>query len=274
MKAFLHFFQSKKSIVLCCFPILLLVISTGCQKSIDFKNKDADVLGTPLPGQGTYCRIESIWEKDHGGRGEQRFILILYDEYENPVAITVPRIGTGTTYRTFRYDSWHRLREYIGSYGNGGFQFWHQYGYDQSGRIGYDTVYILGGIVNDQPGPSFEKRTSEIEYDNHNRISRVTTHSSFGGTSVSNYGYDAAGNLIRPGVTYDSKTNFQRTNDIWMFLARDYSMNNPVVAEQYNAAGYPTKINVDAPNWVSFADTEIYMHKSEISYTCRPSPWW
>ena len=271
MNAYLRFLKAKQSLILSCFQILLLfVISTGCQKSIDVPGKGEELPGTPLPGQGTYCRIESIWEKDHGGRGEQRYILILYNEFENPVAVTVPQIGTSKPYRTFRYDTWHRLKDYLGTYGNEHFLFWHKYGYDNSGRIGYDTLYIMGGIRNGEIDWYSERRTSEIEYDSQNRITKVATHSDFSGTSVTTYSYDAAGNLIRPGVTYDNKTNLHRTNDIWMFLARNYSMNNPVIADQFNSAGYPIVIN-SSGNFFNFADMEINLHKSEIGYSCRPS---
>ncbi len=272
MKACLLFTKKTQSRVLSWLLILVVLISTGCQKSIETVTNDQELSGTPLPGQATYCRIESIWEKDHGGRGEQRFILILYNEYENPVAVTVPQIGTATPYRTFRYDSWHRLREYLGTFGNGNYLFWHKYGFDKAGRMGYDTLYIMGGIKNDELDTYSERRISEIEYDNLNRIIRVTTYSDFSGPSVATYTYDAAGNLVRPGATYDNKKNLHRTNDIWMFLARDYSMNNLMIADQYNSAGYPTVIN--SSNALNFADMEINLRKSEISYNCRPSPWW
>src|SRR4030095_1755275 len=139
----------------------------SCQKNLDAVKAD-EVMGTPLPSLTDYCRIESIWE--NAGLYNQRFILVLYDEYENPVAITTPVILTNKPYQTFKYDAWHRLREYRGEYGNGGFEFWHFYGYDLSGRIGVDTTYIFG-----QPTNYFDRSISKIEYDDQNRISKVVS---------------------------------------------------------------------------------------------------
>ena len=101
----------------------------SCQKQVDKPDssfKPEEVAGTPLPGQATYCRIESVWERPFSDA--ERFILVLYDEYENPVAITTPHAGTGSPYRVFKYDNWHRLREFQGQYSNGLLEFWHFYG--------------------------------------------------------------------------------------------------------------------------------------------------
>src|SRR5215831_13868434 len=87
---------------------------------------------TPLPGQQTYCRIESIWESPHSS--DERFRLVLYDEYENPVAITTPMLTTGIGYHQFEYDQWHRLKDYIQYLSGATFQSWHIYGYDNNGR--------------------------------------------------------------------------------------------------------------------------------------------
>jgi hypothetical protein len=44
---------------------------------------------------------------------------------------------------------------------------------------------------------------------------------------------------------YDDKVNLDRTNPIWQFLDRDYSMNNRFIAEKYNAAGLPAIITTE-----------------------------
>src|SRR5687767_3446106 len=92
-----------------------IIIFSSCQKKLDLP-ADRDVAGTPLPGQTTYCRMESIWENPN--TAQQKFILILYDQYENPTALTTPVPTTGHPYKTFKYDSWHRLKEYRGEYSN------------------------------------------------------------------------------------------------------------------------------------------------------------
>jgi len=244
---------------------------TGCKKEL--ASPSDEVLSTPLPGQPTYCRIESIWEKP--GSADQRYLLVLYDQYENPTAITTPLPSTGHPFREFKYDQWHRLREYVGDYGNGFFEFWHFYGFDLNGRIGVDTVYTFGKLL-DKPTDYFERVISQITYDNQGRIIHVSSISNHGVSFVNTYEYDAAGNLVYPSsppVTYDNKVNVHRTNDIWMFLARDYSMNNPFVADAYNSAGFPTIINSYAGRYFPFAGTDIYLNNSQIGYSCRQSNW-
>jgi hypothetical protein len=249
------------------------IIFSSCQKELDSPKNADDVIGTPLPGQTINCRIESIWE--NAGAYYQRFLLVLYDEYENPIAITAPEIGTGHPYLTFKYDSWHRLREYRGEYLGGGFEFWHFYGFDLSGRIGVDTLYTFGELAN--PQINYDLRIiSKIEYDNQNRIVKTITEvegSDF--KYEANYTYDAAGNLTYPpdrGVTYDNKVNLYRINDIWMFLARDYSMNNPYIADAYNSSGFPTVINTNSgiPNSAFY---DIPLNGSQVSYSCRQAYW-
>jgi len=58
---------------------------------------------------------------------------------------------------------------------------------------------------------------------------------------VNSYSYNADGNLA--GHDYDDKINYHRTNRVWMFIDRDYSVNNPVIATyEYNDFGLPTRI--------------------------------
>ena len=249
----------------------------SCQKDLQDKRIDGELSGTPLPGQQTYCRIESIWENPDGPTRDQRYVLILYDEYENPTAITTPWIGSDRPYHTFKYDSWHRLREWKGDEGNSNFEMWHFYGYDNSGRINVDTSYTLGGI--DQHGQFyyFSRWINLIEYDNQNRISKVVTDVVPGNShSETTYDYDAAGNLIYPasyGVTYDNKVSIYRTNDIWMFLHRDYSVNNRIGAVEYNPAGLPIKFNTpQSPTSPYFLNAARLDH-SQISYGCRQAYW-
>jgi YD repeat-containing protein len=252
----------------CVFiPVMFfLMLVIGCRKHVDTQFTPLEIGGTPLPGQSTYCRIESLWE--NAGAPNQRFILFLYDEFENPVAITTPVPTTGHPYRTFKYDQYHRLREYRGEYSNGNYEFWHFYGIDLNGRIGTDTMYTLGTIGATGPATYFERAISKITYDGQGRIIKVvTTTQTNPSQTETNYTYDGAGNLVRPGVTYDNKMNLNRTNDIWQFLNRDYSMNNAFVAEAYNPAGFPTIINSPGPIlWLN----EYQLQHSQFGYGCRP----
>ncbi len=251
--------------------ICLLTFLSGCRKELNI-GKDEEIANTPLPGQPTYCRIESIWENP--GASNQRYILVLYDVYENPTAITTPLPTTGHPYYTFKYDSWHRLREFRGEYANGNFETWHFYGYDLNGRIGVDTSYRLGAMGSNGPASYFERSISKYTYDSQGRmIKNVTDFQMTPSHTEKTYNYDAAGNLIYPpgsGVVYDNKQNLNRTNDIWQFLNEDYSVNNPFIADSYNSSGFPTVINSSRfLNWVH--DHELT--HSQISYSCREAHW-
>jgi YD repeat-containing protein len=264
--------MKKKISFLCIALPVLLTFFYGCRKQVDKPFKPEEVAGTPLPIQPTYCRIESIWENPFAPN--QRFIMVLYDQFENPVAITTPVVSTGHPYRTFKYDNFHRMREYRGEYSNGNYEFWHFYGLDLNGRIGVDTMYTLGAMGPTGPATYFERAISKITYDGQGRIIKVVTDTQISPSHTeANYTYDGAGNLVHPpaaGVVYDNKMNMNRTNDIWQFLNRDYSMNNPFIADAYNPTGYPTVINYSKNIlWLN----EYQLKNSQIGYGCRASNW-
>ena len=240
-------------------PIVILVVS--CQKKLDVTKEEIE--GTPLPTTGTYCRIESIWENP-GVPRQEKFWLIAYDEFENPTFMNNPN---NRLFKSFRYDDWHRLRDFLGDYGNGYYEYWHFYGYDGNGRIGVDTTYIFGRI-GERPTNPDQIWITNFEYDNQGRMTRAYGIAPGTTPFTHSYEYDAAGNLIRPGATYDDKVSIYRTNDIWMFLMRDYSRNNAVIANEYNAAGYPTFVNSSsAPFGIMGADLRF----ARIGYGCRQS---
>jgi hypothetical protein len=251
-----------------------LMFLSSCQKNLEDAKAD-EVMGTPLPSTTDYCRINSIWLRP--GAPDQQFRLVMYDEFENPKFITNPMVATGSPFRSFKYDTWHRLVEYLESYTNNTFETWHFYGFDLQGRIGVDTSYTFGSSITGKPTNYLFRTISGLEYDAQNRI--VASHNTItpdptnpmwpASSNIQTWTYNAAGNLDLPGVTYDNKTNLNRTNDIWMFLARDYSMNNPFTADSYNATGYPTNINVPFARFI--LSNDIFLSNSQIGYGCRPS---
>ena len=259
--------QSATSVLFACAAGTILLLCS-CQKDLAIK-QEQEIKSTALVNENNYCRIESVWENP--GLSNERYRLILYDEYENPVAITTPVISSASSYRTFKYDQWHRLREFRSEFTRGIFEIWHFYGYDQSGLINVDTAYIFGDMNSGKPENYFERAIETIEYDNQNRIRRTTRTDSHGFTSSDQYDYDINGNLIEPGRVYDNNMNINRTNDIWMFINRDYSMNNSFVADEYNTSGFPTTINATHQLYIGFARTDINLSNSRISYSCRPA---
>jgi len=252
----------------------MMFIFSSCQKDMDAAKAD-EVMGTPLPTSGNYCRIESIWLRP--GMPDQEFRLIGYNEFENPTFISNPFIATSRPFRSFLYDTWHRLREYREFYSNNTFETWRFYGFDKNGRIGVDTSYTFGSTLTGKPTGYFYRKISTLTYDAQGRIisswNEISPDPSnpmvAPSTNMETFTYNADGNLVSPGVTYDNKINLNRTNDIWMFLARDYSMNNPFTATSYNTTGYPTNINVPFARFI--ISNDIFLSNSQIGYGCRPS---
>ena len=68
----------------------LAIIFSSCQKDLGTVKQNDEVMSTPLPGQVTYCRIESFWVKN--GQFGQEFRIVGYDEYENPTFISTPMV--------------------------------------------------------------------------------------------------------------------------------------------------------------------------------------
>ena len=258
--------QIATSVLFACTAGTMLLLSS-CQKDFNPSEKE-ETKSTALSTENSYCRVESIWENP--GMINERIRLVLYDEFDNPVAITTPLVNSGSSYRTFKYDNWHRLREFRGEFSRGVFETWHFYGYDLNGRINVDTMYVFG-TISDKPVNYIQRSIEKIEYDTENRISQVSYSDIHGNTSKTNYTYDSRGNLILPGVVYDDKMNINRTNDIWMFINRDYSLNNPFAADEYNEFGFPTVMNYPSHRYIGFARTDINLSNSRISYSCRPA---
>jgi hypothetical protein len=84
---------------------------------------------------------------------------------------------------------------------------------------------------------------SQFSYDQQGRV-MTRIDSVFGpGTSVSgttyNFQYDGNGNLVVPGVAYDSRQSLLRTNKIWMFVCNNFSQSNAFQASAYNKSDLP-----------------------------------
>ena len=190
-----------------------------------------------------------------------------YNSSNDPVSVTSDGVGTGNPNLVFKYDDQCRLVEYSGIYTNGLYEFVHKYGYSHN-RIVTDTQYVFGtyGNLTDY----FGKRYKYLKYDYLNRIVQDSEVFVAPGplTNVINYSYDMNGNLIN-GKTYDNKLNPHRTNKIWMFVDRDYSVNNSVTAATYNGVGLP--LTYTSPGYV-FAITIGYLGyfgPTQITYDCK-----
>ena len=202
----------------------------------------------------------------------QDSIIITYNNLGNPVSGIRGNPGTGAPDFVFHYDARNRLKEFIGLFDTADLkttEVWHNYSYDEYDRIITDSLYYVPEVINGRP---LEKNVVIVsyEYDSKNRINK-TTILFFGITKIVNYTYDDKGN--RDSIVYDDKINFHRTNNIWMFLSRDYSMNNPANATcVYNDKNLPTQIVYNpgsGDQFFDFGEGNIGFDVATIKYNCR-----
>ncbi|HTI10411.1 MAG TPA: hypothetical protein VL832_17710 [Puia sp.] len=246
----------------------ILLIGPACNKWIDY------MANHPVVG---HCQIRQFSFVDRfGGADTMNFT---YNSWDDPVAGLRPGPRTGAPNFFFRYDRQHRLTELIGAYGMApleqGVESWNKYFYDGSGRIVKDSLYFFPDIVDGHPTHGEFGTTSQYwyEYDSRDRISKVTwLIEGSSNPTVTTYTYDPNGNLVGPAA-YDNKLSFRLTNKIWMFLDRNYSINNPAIAAYtYNQTGLPTTIDCFPGNSAEFMtvpSTSLSYTKAVIGYNCR-----
>jgi hypothetical protein len=219
--------------------VVISTVLVGCNKLEDYLKDD------PL---ATYdqCRVEKMFWNYSGSLLEMN---VTYNKHGDPVSVMNVQGGTGSPNMLFKYDNKRRLTDYIIAYSNGGFEQWHQYVYDNKGRVIRDTAYMLGWNDNGVPADYYDGAVIYYEYDQYGRI----IHTSQDWWSYPDnpletyYSYDAQGNQVVPGAVYDNKISIHRTHRIWMFIDRNYSLNN-CHATAYNANNLPTNLALGWPN--------------------------
>jgi hypothetical protein len=116
----------------------------------------------------------------------------------------------------------------------------HRYTHDVKGNIVTDSVFF-----NYQSGKTGERysgsKTDSFEYDRFRRIVKSTERYGSGVPVITAYVYNEEGNLSKDNTAYDHKKNYHLTSRVWQFIDRDYSVNNPFTASQYNNTGLPLK---------------------------------
>ncbi len=259
----------KQLTIFSCCAVLAstLFLFSGCKKLLDYIGEH--------PGQGgsSYCAIKEFAYKGLFLNADT--LRFAYNGAGNPVSVIrrVPRTGAPNFF--FQYDKKNRLTDLVGSYGptvHDVLEIWNIYFYDAAGRIVKDSVYFFPEIVDGHPtaGEFGSAWVILYEYDTKDRVSKTSAVFSPDFSQDETFSYDAAGN--RTGDTYDNKVNFHQTNKIWMFLDRDYSVNNPVTKASYtyNSAGLPATVSVSdgALNFLTIpGEGEGYVNAG-IKYDC------
>ncbi len=234
-----------------------ILLFSACKKEIDYIGQHYNDLSPYKITTFRYFSPTSGWDT----------LTFYYDHWGNPTSITRPQPNIGAPDFAFKYDRNHRLTDYLGLFGPGGTAavFWDKYFYDAKGHITADSLYTLVNIVNGQIGQHAENFVKYLQYDAWDRIVQETMVRQ--GVSFStNYVYDSTGDLVARDVQYDHRLNFHRTNKIWMFLDRDYSLNNPFVASSYNAGSLPLHWTVSQESSSDFFLFEDYFTEAYITY--------
>lgn len=257
-------------IVAACMVVVLVSQLMSCEKVADIiKNPDGNA-------QIKHCNIKKITTQY---AGKEYVYDFMYNAQGDPVRINSSAASLGLRSLVFEYDNKKRLKYYYEEPatpqpGNE-FLFLHRFSYDSHKRIIADSVFAAGTFADLANGTYGPFSINYFEYDQFNRVSKVAEVSYPGSgaeiTNYTTYAYDNKGNLVKdPAVAYDNKTSLRRTNGVWMFLARDYSLNNAFTAPQYNQHGLPLSgIFEDSPyNWGPMF-FPILMRDSKIEYACN-----
>lgn len=193
-----------------------------------------------------------------------------YNSKGDPIRLDYAIGETGKPDYFFTYDNKGRLIELVSKYGSF-IEFTHKYYYNNSQFIAYDTTFYADQSI------QVNYVVNKYAYDDEGRIIRIDLKTNFGVEFSGKYGYNTAGNrILQQGYpvdesTYDNKINLLRTNLIFCFLNRDYSMNNERAATSYNSKDLPLTFpfypSAD-PNFYPSASF-LNMHVHEVTYSCE-----
>jgi len=252
------------------FALFALMLISSCRKiaeDLPAENITAEDVGKSKPFKN--YRIKRILFQEYFGDYYGDFF---YNKQGDPDSVTFGIVGTGYPNLYFSYDK-KQLRELRELYEDGAYETWHRFGYTGS-RITTDTVYSIGdGGLDPEPDNYLNKVIRYFEYDGQGRI--VTESWQFIDPSfpplVFTYTYGADGNLLSEDGTpllYDDQANPHQLHEIWQFLARDYSVNNPISAINYTSIGLPAQFSQmpDFPSNYTFAGSARSLESSVIEY--------
>jgi hypothetical protein len=223
----------KNIITIIAVAISLMVPFGGCKKFVDhvLHNDTNDI---------EHCRIAKVF-LIHEFIDSIQTGIVYYNDHNDPdsVIFDFPGSSLGPALFYFVYDADHRLIEYRADYSRepGDFYIKHTYVYS-GGIIVVDTTRAQVS------GSGVEVHT--LQYDLNGRVVREDRKViEIDHLPVNEdaepfvFSYDASGNLAGDVFAYDNKVNFMRTNKVWMFTERNYSMNNRKGATSYNDHGLP-----------------------------------
>ncbi|MEX6688587.1 hypothetical protein QTN47_13825 [Danxiaibacter flavus] len=223
--------------------VSLIVLFAACSKNMDVvshNNSDEKVKTASADSSYAGYIIKTIVDNS----SYYKRASIAYNPSWNPTKITLKNSASGYPHSYFTYSDDTKLLNYITGFDNGAFELWHKYVYIGS-VIARDSLFFFGMRTKQGPIDYIYVDIIDYTYDASGRVSRTARtwkdDDGFSHTDITLYPYDANGNLIS-GARYDHMINLHRVNKIWMFIACDYSKNNPFTAEVYTPQGLPQKL--------------------------------
>ena len=233
-------------------------------------NKLVDHIKDHLDGDDKTYRIETWTLIDHSG--QYRPGKITYNENNDPLSVTFDT-ATNNIHWLFNYDKHGRLSKSWKFMSDPYFEEFYDeyriYKYNNKGQIVSDTNYSYGWWDTIPTPQNTYFWETFYTYDPKGRLIQYVEKYPDLGPGIPaneitfNLTYDEDGNLVIPGAyVYDNKLSFMRTNKIWMFLNRNYSVNNPIPAVSYNNRRLPLVFDyeITQPAWTTptFLGTPFY----------------
>ena len=236
-------------LVTVCLISGMMVCSVSCSKKGSNDKIPGEASANYWPDQ-RYCNIDSIKINN-----STRYYKFTYDAQGDPVSMITNQPGTGNPNRFFFYDANKRMIIHYGLYSDGvTFERYTKYVYGSNNKVIRDTTYNFGTLSGGLPTNYYSWYVVHYTYDSAGRI-----------TNKGNY--DANGNMIRSGITYDVKNNIHNTNNWWRLIDMEYSVNNPYTASSYTGYWLPRNfISNGITNERYFLN--IDMTSATFKYTC------
>ncbi|MFT3934821.1 MAG: hypothetical protein QM726_14445 [Chitinophagaceae bacterium] len=192
-----------------------------------------------------------------------------YNKMGDPDSVINQIASTGWPDLYFKYDNKNRLVEYYSQYKNGLVENTHRYVYK-------GDIIIRDTVISEHTGSPFIS-CSYLIYDKQGRIiidSQVMVKSAIQPIRLSTkkYFYDVGGNLLNEfgsAFKYDNRLNPRLTNKIWMFIDRNYSINNPIRAQSYTKYNYPSVLTNFNSSYSLFTGQPYSDTLVSVVYLCK-----
>jgi len=229
----------------------LLIVCISC-------NKITDIVKDFTSGSSS-CRIHTVTDSIISPADTIiRIATCNYNAHGDPISVTYNRRETGFGWSFLTYDQRNRLIGLVSE--NNAI---HSYVYEGNAKQPtWDTVTSVNTAT------TFIER---FTYDQRGRIVKVSGKflRSEGGDVYPDYeqqySYNEQGNL-KGSFDYDNKVSVYSTHPVWMFIHRNYSVNNIVRAISYNNKGLPLHFTGGLGTAYFF---EGSFNAARVEYDCR-----